>query len=584
MHSGPSSSSWGAMMTSIAAAHYAAFISYSHKDTAAARALHRRLETYRVPRRLAGGAGDHGPVPARLTPIFRDRDELPAAGDLSEKVRAALAASDSLIVLCSPNAAASPWVAREIEAFRELNPGRPILAAIVDGEPGTCFPPALSAGGAEPLAADLRRSGDGQRLGFLKLVAGLTGVGLDALVQRDAARQIRRVTAVTLIAIATTVVMAVLTIAALNARREADRQRVEAEGLVEFMLTDLRDRLKDTASLKVLAAVNERALAHYAQQDLSTLSPDALERRARILHAMGEDDVTRGHLDHALAQFREAARTTAALLAARPNDPERIFDHAQSQYWIGRVAERREDLESALSAYRNYLAQAELLNRIQPGNPDYAGELAYAENNLGSVNLHLHRPGEARAHFSKALAHFLAVARLEPGKELWIAKVANTHAWLADSWFDEARYPEARAERLTERQIKEHLLNRDPTNPAYRYALVITARSLARIDAAEHHYAPAEAALLGLRETMAELLDRDGDNLVWRDQATLIEVDLANLLSETGRPVLARKALARARVMLAGEKNGAASERIEPRKRLNDQIDSVARQLERKPN
>ncbi|MEI9851855.1 MAG: TIR domain-containing protein [Sphingomonas sp.] len=132
-------------------------------------------------------------------------------------MRAALAASDSLIVLCSPHAAASPWVAREIEAFRELNPGRPVLAAIVDGEPADCFPSALSSAGAEPLAADLRRSGDGQRLGFLKLVAGLTGVGLDALVQRDAARQIRRVTAVTLVAIAATLVMAVLTVVALSA-------------------------------------------------------------------------------------------------------------------------------------------------------------------------------------------------------------------------------------------------------------------------------------------------------------------------------------------------------------------------------
>jgi hypothetical protein len=584
MQSGSPSGSWGAMMISSAAAHYAAFISYSHKDAAAARALHRRLESYRVPRRLAGGAGDHGPVPARLTPIFRDRDELPAAGDLSEKVRAALAASDSLIVLCSPHAAGSPWVAREIEAFRELNPGRPVLAAIVAGDPVECFPPALCAAGGEPLAADLRRSGDGQRLGFLKLVAGLTGVGLDALVQRDAARQIRRVTAVTLVAIATTLVMAVLAIIALDARREADRQRADAEGLVEFMLTDLRDRLKDTASLKVLAAVNERALAHYAQQDLSTLSSEELERRARILHAMGEDDVTRGRLDHALAQFQEAARTTAALLAAQSGDPERIFDHAQSEYWIGRVAEKREDLARALAAYRNYLMQAKLLNRIKPGDPRYGAELAYAENALGSVNLLLHRPVEARAHFSRALAHFLALAKLEPGKELWISKVANAHAWVADSWFDEARYSEARTERLVERKLKQGLLDRDPANRAYRYALVVTARALARIDAAEHRYAPAEATLLGLRSTMAEFLARDGDNLVRRDQATLIEVDLANLFFTIGRPALARDALARARALLSGERNGAVSERIQPRKRLNDQIEEVARQLERKPN
>ena len=171
-------------------AGYVAFISYSHRDAAIGRWLHRRLETYRMPKRLVGAAGEHGQVPARLTPIFRDRDELPAAGDLSEKVRAALAVSDNLIVVCSPDAAASPWVAKEIETFRELHPDRPIFAAIVEGEPDQCFPPALRDGGIEPLAADLRKEGDGRRLGVLKLVAGLAGVGLDALVQRDAARRI----------------------------------------------------------------------------------------------------------------------------------------------------------------------------------------------------------------------------------------------------------------------------------------------------------------------------------------------------------------------------------------------------------
>ncbi|HEX8238423.1 MAG TPA: toll/interleukin-1 receptor domain-containing protein, partial [Allosphingosinicella sp.] len=119
-----------------AAGGYVAFISYSHKDAAAGRWLHRKLEGYRLPRRLAGTQGEDGEVPARLTPIFRDRDELPAAGDLSERVRAALAVSRNLIVLCSPHSAASPWVAKEIATFRELHPGRPIFTAIVEGEPG----------------------------------------------------------------------------------------------------------------------------------------------------------------------------------------------------------------------------------------------------------------------------------------------------------------------------------------------------------------------------------------------------------------------------------------------------------------
>ncbi len=136
-------------------ARYRAFISYSHRDAAFGRRLHRRLESYVLPRRLAGQATARGVVPRRLTPIFRDREELPAAHDLSEEVRAALAASEALIVVCSPAAAASPWVAREIETFRALHPDRPILAALAEGEPADAFPTALS---RAPDGAGSRRS------------------------------------------------------------------------------------------------------------------------------------------------------------------------------------------------------------------------------------------------------------------------------------------------------------------------------------------------------------------------------------------------------------------------------------------
>ena len=132
---------------------YTAFLSYSHKDAAAAGRLHRRLETYRLPKRLVGTMTARGPVPERLWPIFRDRDELPAATDLSETVREALAQSGSLIVLCSPDAAASLWVAEEIEVFRRLHPDRPVLAAILErrsaatASPRPCAPTARTAPG-----------------------------------------------------------------------------------------------------------------------------------------------------------------------------------------------------------------------------------------------------------------------------------------------------------------------------------------------------------------------------------------------------------------------------------------------------
>ena len=82
---------------------FSAFVSYSSEDAAFTRRLHRLLETYRLPRKLRKLKSDD-PPPERLKPLFRDVDELTAFYDLTAAVRDALAQSDFLIVVCSPNA------------------------------------------------------------------------------------------------------------------------------------------------------------------------------------------------------------------------------------------------------------------------------------------------------------------------------------------------------------------------------------------------------------------------------------------------------------------------------------------------
>jgi hypothetical protein len=69
---------------------YYAFLSYSHKDRELAEWLHRELERFRVPHSLAGKLTANGVVPRRLTPIFRDQQDLSAGADLAEEIKAAL--------------------------------------------------------------------------------------------------------------------------------------------------------------------------------------------------------------------------------------------------------------------------------------------------------------------------------------------------------------------------------------------------------------------------------------------------------------------------------------------------------------
>ncbi|MFL6859865.1 MAG: toll/interleukin-1 receptor domain-containing protein, partial [Sphingomicrobium sp.] len=132
---------------------YYAFLSYSHKDKELAEWLHRELERFRVPRSIAGTLTANGVVPRRLSPIFRDQQDLSAGGDLAQEIKAVLAASQFLVVLCSPTAAKSRWTNQEIESFKRTRPEGCVLAAVVGGEPFAsdmpgreeeeCFPPAL---------------------------------------------------------------------------------------------------------------------------------------------------------------------------------------------------------------------------------------------------------------------------------------------------------------------------------------------------------------------------------------------------------------------------------------------------------
>src|SRR3954471_1946198 len=188
---------------------YWAFISYSHADAKWGDWLHTALETYRVPSRLIHKR--HPTViPKRIFPVFRDREELASSASLGDNIEGALRLSRSLVVICSPRAAASRWVNEEIKLYKKMGREDRVFCLIVDGEPNApagsglleCFPEAarlqvnelgdLSSEPAEPIAADAREGKDGKRNALLKLIAGIIAVPYDELRQRERQRQVRR--------------------------------------------------------------------------------------------------------------------------------------------------------------------------------------------------------------------------------------------------------------------------------------------------------------------------------------------------------------------------------------------------------
>jgi len=508
---------FGEPRTMADAHRFRAFISYSHADDRVAHRLHRWLETYRLPARLAGRRTSTGQVPRKLAPIFRDRTELPASEDLSEQVRAALDDSAALVVLCSPAARASSWVNEEIAHFRRCHPDRPVLAALLAGEPAEAFPPALIEGGREPIAADFRKGGDG-KLARLKLVAGLTGLGLDELVQREAQRQVARISMVSGFALVSTIILAALLLAAVSARNEAERQRQQAEGLIEFMLTDLRTRLEGVGRLDILGSVNERAIAYYvAQGDLSRLAQPSLERRARVLLAMGEDDQKRGRLDAARIDFQEAHRVTEALLAEDPQDVERLFAHAQSEFWIGSTDFRQARYPAARAHFRAYLDLADRMTALRPFDMRGLRELGYAHGNI--CTLELASKADAKAALAACQAALTAMERVAarlPNDPVILSDLANRHAWLADALVAADQRQQALHQRRLQIALVDRLLQSDRLNASYRQDWMLARYSLALLLSELGAATEARRSAVQAHEAAKELMTMDPENRDWR--------------------------------------------------------------------
>ncbi len=270
---------------------FKAFISYSWADREWGEWAHRALETYRTPRALIGKASMLGPVPARLHPIFKDREEEAAGAGITASIEAAMAASDFLLVICSPSSATSKWVNHEIAWYKRQRDKTRILALIVDGEPGAsakpgreaqeCFPPALIYKVDDdlqptdepedvPLAADARKVGDGKRGAKLKLAAAMLGLGLDDLVRRDERRRtIRRRVMISALALFSAW-MTGNTWFAITQRNEAQAQRRIAEAQTENV----------NAALDYLVALFE--IANPATENEKTITAQAILERGRV--------------------------------------------------------------------------------------------------------------------------------------------------------------------------------------------------------------------------------------------------------------------------------------------------------------
>jgi eukaryotic-like serine/threonine-protein kinase len=582
---------------------YRAFISYSHSDSRWAARLHRALESWTPPRRLVGRATPMGPVPRKLSPIFRDREDLSSAADLGARVTEALERSLCLVVVCSPAAARSRWVNEEVLAWKRTGREDRIFCLIVDGEPGAggipgreaeeCFGEALrfrlgpdgklSAEPVEPIAADVRPEQDGWQLARLKLIAGMLGLELDELRQRELQRRQRRMAVITAGALAGMVLTGALAINAHLAGQRAERRHAQAEDLIGFMLGDLYQRLFEINRLDVYTTVGNKAMEYFAALRAEDLTDSTLAQRAAALRIIGETRLDQGLLEGALESFQESLWLAERLAERDPGRADWQIALAESENWIGfvhwrrgeldaaagrferglqvlhvladasgedvelldklgightnlgRVQEARGDFDAALASYEEVREIHERCLELAPENAQLRLELGFAHNNIGMLAVRLGDLELAEQSLRKDLEVKQAVVDAHPMHAGWQSYLAQAHALLGAALELRGNDLGARAEMETGLLIANRLHELDLENRQRASARANMLSRLGRLHLRGGELGQASHRLRGADALLAPLVEAQPDNAPWRRDLATIRIGLAEVSLLQGR-------------------------------------------------
>ncbi|MCC7346600.1 MAG: tetratricopeptide repeat protein [Variibacter sp.] len=444
---------------------YDAFISYSHAlDKPVAAALQTVIQRLGKPwyRR-------------RALRVFRDDTSLAATPELWPSIEQALADSRYLIVLASPELAASHWCGREVAYWLAHKSPGTLLVALTAGElawdrtqqdfawsEATPLPPALKGRlPGEPKWIDLRahRGAPDARDPHLvdagaDLAAAIHGMPKEDLLSQELRQQRRAMR----LAWSAAVALALLGSGAAwqwrqaeSARRQAlvQQQRAETErdraqtnfGIalanIEAMLFDVTLKVTQTQGVPPQLSRDILDRAREMLDSLAKADPDNpfLQRsRAGMLTLFVNVYLSLGDVDKALEAANESVAIIRALHAMRPENPVWHSDLGISLEKLGDVYAAKDEPAQALAIYRESLAVRQELVRQRPTAHGVEQGIAVVLTRIGEVQLALGQHAEALAAFTEALAVRRKLLAEQPGDPWRQAALAETLFDLANAY------------------------------------------------------------------------------------------------------------------------------------------------------
>lgn len=343
-------------------------------------------------------------------------------------------------------------------------------------------------------------------------------------------------------------------VAAVDARRagkHAEARRADAEGLLDFMLGDMYERLDALGRLDLLDEVTRRAMTVLGH-DWKTDEPDAVLRQARALRKIGEIRYARADMDAATRALVSAATSLDRLIARHPGLATAYTERGKVAFWRAQIASAHGGADEATTLWRAYLADATHRAALEPDDPDAWLELSYAHNSLGTAAFRAGRGDEALDRFQASAALKRRVLAMQPGdRTVWLEQ-ADTVSWVANVEQQRGQLAKALVDLREERAAVEAARDAGDATNLWLYRRALSDLHLARAQADMGLLAEADASYASAATTFSQLVRDAPDNRNWQRDLALVRSQQGWLAFGTGDATLALRRFADAGRLLRG--------------------------------
>lgn len=324
------------------------------------------------------------------------------------------------------------------------------------------------------------------------------------------------------------VLASVFGLLARGAQQRAEAHRIEAEGLMGFMLGEFVDKLRPLGRLDLLDSVSARALTYLtgARQPDDAVS---LVQRAKALQLIAEVKVARADPAGAAQALRVARTILQGQEHAAPGDKVLLKALGSNAFWLGQIQLDQRDWNMAEAHFREYLAYSRRLAAVDPEDPDGWIEESYAHSNLGTVALKRGAVRNAAEEFAASIALKSRALVRFPKKRDLVVDLANSLSWLASAREVLGELDDAMALYQREADLMRYLHRVAPDNGQWtqRYALALwhqadLQRALGNADEARAAYAQSEVLL-------QTIVKQDPSNRSWEGALTTVQLKRVGL-------------------------------------------------------